>query len=291
MKPLERGDLLDAESYERARPGYRDAIIALKARRRVAVGDRVSLVFESRETLRFQVQEMLRVERIHDPERMQHELHVYNELLPGPGELSATLFIEITDPSRVRTELDRLVGIDEHVSLLLGEPPAGFAIPARFDPHQMEEDRISAVQYVRFVLEPQQIDAFAHAELPARLRIDHPNYGAEAVLSEATRRELLADLRGDEASLLPPPSPRRAPQALLETSELRVLSLASHERWHLVVELRREGSLTELPPDALTPGLAEVQRRARELRERHGGCRVEVDAAASPVRWHLLPPH
>ncbi len=154
----------------------------------------------------------------------------------------------------------------------------------------MEEDRISAVQYVRFVLEPQALDAFGREELPVRLCIDHPNYRADALLPEATRRELLADLRGDEASLLPPPLPRRAPEPLLETAELRVLSLATGEPWHLVVELRREGTLSELPPEALTPGLAEVQRRARELRERHGGCRVEIDAAASPVRWHLLPP-
>lgn len=205
MKPLELADLLDAESYERARPGYREAIIALKRRRRVAVGDRVSLVFESRETLRFQVQEMLRVERIRDPARIQRELDVYNELMPGPGELSATLFIEITERAQVRPELDRLVGIHEHVSLLLGGPTEPLGIPGLFDPRQMEEDRISAVQYVRFHLDPEHVEALARPDLPARIRIDHPNYQAEAELAGETRAELLDDLRGTESSLLPLP--------------------------------------------------------------------------------------
>jgi hypothetical protein len=287
VKPLELDDLLDLESYESVRPAYREAIIALKRLRRVAVGDRVSLVFETRETLRFQVQEMLRVEGIHETERVQQELDVYNELLPRPGELSATLFIEITEPSQVRPELDRLVGIDEHVSLVLGE---GVPIPARFDPKQMEEDRISAVQYVRFALDPEQIQTFARSEVPARLRIDHPSYRAEVELVAPTRRELLGDLRGEACSLLEPgPEARPQTEVLRETGEVRVLRPSALEPAHLVVELRREGRLIDLAPEALTPGLAEVRRLARELSEAHGSCGVSMDAEASPVRWHLRP--
>jgi hypothetical protein len=285
---LTRADLLDLESYERTRPAYREAIIGLKRLRRVAVGDRVSLVFESHETLRFQVQEMLRVEGIREPERVQHELDVYNGLLPSLGELSATLFIEITDPGRVRSELDRLVGIDEHVSLVLGEPHDTERIPARFDPDQMEEDRISAVQYVRFPLEPGQAEKLARADIRARICIDHPNYHADAELRDATRRELVRDLRGEAPSLLQPDPGASPPDEVLhETPELRVICAEPGASGHLVVELRREGCLLDLAPEALAPGLAEVQRRARELSRSHGSCSISVDAATSPVRWHL----
>ena len=290
MTWLTLGDVLDPESYERTRTAYREAIIAVKRLRRVAVGDRVSLVFESRETLRFQVQEMLRVERIRQPERVQHELDVYNELLPRSGELSATLFIEITEPARVRPELDRLVGIDEHVSLVLGEPHEAQRSPARFDPDQMEEDRISAVQYVRFHLEPGQVEKLARPDIPARICIDHPNYRAEAELRDATRRELLEDLRGGGPSLLPAsPETRPHTEVLHETPELRVIRPDPGDPGHLVVELRREGCWLELPPAALASALAEVQRRARELTETHGSCGVSLDTATSPVRWHLCP--
>jgi hypothetical protein len=285
---LTPADLLDLESYERARPAYRKAIIDLKRLRRVGVGDRVSLVFESRETLRFQVLEMLRVERIHEPERVQYELDVYNQLLPGPGELSATLFIEVTEPTLVRPELDRLVGIDEHVSLLLGEPDQAERIPARFDPDQMEEDRISAVQYVRFPLEPAQLEKLACPDLPARICIDHPSYRAVAELQGATRHELVDDARGKATSLLQPgPDTASRDEVLHETPELRVIRPGTGASRHLIVELRRDGCLLELSPEALAPGLAEVQRRARELSQTHGSCSVSVDAAASPVRWHL----
>jgi hypothetical protein len=111
MRPLQRDEIVDRERYEALRSGYREAVITHKRHRRMAVGDRVTLVFEDRETLRFQVQEMLWVERISEPEKIQHELDVYNELMPADRELSATLFLEITDPGAVRPELDRLVGI------------------------------------------------------------------------------------------------------------------------------------------------------------------------------------
>jgi GNAT superfamily N-acetyltransferase len=195
MKPVALHELVDRETYERLRPAYRERIIALKQRRRVAVGDRVSIVFENRETLRFQVLEMARIERIDDPAALQHELDVYNELVPGDGELSATLFVEIPDLSRIRAELDRLVGIHEHVLLEVG----GTRVRASFDPRQREEDRISAVQYIRF-----RVDADAFARGPVRLRIDHPSYREAAELSSETRASLLADLRGECEDLLPP---------------------------------------------------------------------------------------
>ena len=105
MRPLALDEIVDRERYKKMRPAYRDAVIAHKRDRRVALGDRVTLVFEDRETLRFQVQEMLWIERIDDADRIQQELDVYNELMPAEHELSATLFVEIIDLAEIRPEL------------------------------------------------------------------------------------------------------------------------------------------------------------------------------------------
>ena len=113
MKPLSASDIAGLAEYEALRPAYREAVIAHKRPRRVPVGDKVTLVFEDRETLRFQIQEMLRIERTSRHQDVQHELDTYNELLPGERQLSATLFVEITDRDQIRSELDRLIGIDE----------------------------------------------------------------------------------------------------------------------------------------------------------------------------------
>ena len=102
MKTLSHQDVLPIEEYEKQREAFRSRIIALKQRRRISVGPLLTLVFENHETLRFQVQEMIRVERIVDPAKVQDELDVYNALLPSPGELSATLLIEITDEAKVK---------------------------------------------------------------------------------------------------------------------------------------------------------------------------------------------
>ena len=101
MKPLALGEIVGIDAYEAERDAYRARVVAAKRARRLAVGDRVMLLFENRETVRFQVQEMMRIERIRAPEKVQHELDVYNALVPGDGELSATMFIEITDTRRL----------------------------------------------------------------------------------------------------------------------------------------------------------------------------------------------
>ena len=121
MRPVRREELLDLVAYEKSRDAYLARIIDYKRTRRVPVGDRLTFIFENRETVRFQIQEMLRAERAVKEEKIEDELAVYNELVPGPNELSATLMIEITESRRIRAELDRLIGIDEHVFLEVGE--------------------------------------------------------------------------------------------------------------------------------------------------------------------------
>lgn len=190
MKPIDASELLDLGEYERVRDAFRAEVIAHKRHRRVPVGPSLTFVFEDRLTVRFQVQEMLRTERIVDPARIQDELDVYNELIPGPDGLSATLFIEIPDKERIRETLDRLIGIDEHVSLRIGDR----SLQAGFDPKQFEEDRISAVQYVRFDLGPELAVMFSDLDVPASIRVDHPAYAHETAFDDETRASLASDL-------------------------------------------------------------------------------------------------
>src|SRR5215471_2117245 len=121
MKKVTLDKIMGSERYERIRDDFRRYIIALKKQRRVSVGDRVTFVFENHETVFFQIQEMLRAERITDLDKVRFEIDVYNELIPAEGELSATMLIEIIEQERIRSELVRLIGIDKAVFLHIGE--------------------------------------------------------------------------------------------------------------------------------------------------------------------------
>ena len=190
MKPLQKSDLLDLVAYEKIRNEFLAKTIELKQPRRVAVGHELTFVFENRDTVRFQVQEMLRAERTVDDEGIEGELAAYNELIPGENELSATLLIEITESKRIRPTLDRLAGIDEYVSLEVGDA----TVQAQFDPRQYEEDRISAVQYVRFPLGSELAARFRDPTVPVTLRVSHPAYSDATEITGAARASLAADL-------------------------------------------------------------------------------------------------
>ena len=190
MKKLVATDLLDLTGYEKIREQFVQRTIELKRARRVGVGNELTFVFENRDTILFQVQEMLRAERTVKDEAIQYDLDVYNELMPGEHELSATLMIEITDPERIKPTLDRLAGIDEHVFLDVGGTP----VAAAFDPRQYDEDRIAAVQYLRFPLGPELSARFRDESTPATLRVAHPAYGAQTPLTGPTRASLTSDL-------------------------------------------------------------------------------------------------
>lgn len=192
MKPISGDEVLNLHEYEIARPAFRQRVIERKRRRRVALGPIMTLVFENRDTVLFQIQEMLRVERIVRPEKVQEELDVYNDLLPGRGEVAGTLFIEVTDPALVQPTLDGLIGLDDpgHLKLSLGTRD----YDARFAAGQSREDRISAVHYVRFEVGDQGRADLAIGE-PATLRVDHGDYHANTVLAPETVEELLEDLK------------------------------------------------------------------------------------------------
>ena len=189
MKKVALDDIIGPSAYERVRQVARQKIIELKKHRRVSVGDKVTLVFENRDTVIFQIQEMIRAEKITDLDKIREEIEVYNGLIPPPGELSATLFLEIEEQTRIREELLKFLGIDEAVGLRVG----GHSIRARFEPGHAKEDKISAVQYVKFPFIEEARREF-NAGASAELFIDHPNYQARAELSGATRRALIKDL-------------------------------------------------------------------------------------------------
>ena len=192
MKPVAFGAILNLVEYEKVRAARREAVIALKADRRVGVGRHLSFVFENRDTVWFQIQEMIRAERIVDEAKIYEELAVYNALLPQPGELAATMFIEIAEESLIKPVLDSLLGIDlgEHVRLEVGP----HAIPGVFEAGQSDEERgkLSAVHFVRFALPAAARRAFAGAEVA--LAVDHPGDRGRTVLSPAARRRLVEDL-------------------------------------------------------------------------------------------------
>lgn len=189
MDKVSLNDIVGADAYEEKRDSFRREIIELKKHRRVAVGDKVSLVFENRATVIFQIQEMLRAERIRDLDKIREEIEVYNELVPDPGELRATLFLEIEDQTNLRQELLKFLGIDERVFLMIG---ADHAVQARFEEGRSKEDKISAVQYIAFRLTPDEAKALRDRD--ARVVVDHENYRAEELLTDAAKAELLRDL-------------------------------------------------------------------------------------------------
>lgn len=190
-------DIEDLRAYERGRDAFRDRVIELKRKRRVPVGPLVTMLFENRETIRFQVQEMVRVERMLSDEQVQGELDVYNPLIPEPGELSATLFIELTSEGALRDWLGKLVGIERAAELRMGEPDRAEVVrsipEAAHEEALTREEVTSSVHYVRFSLTPEQVELFAGG--PVRLAIAHSAYDEETTLSQETKQELLSDLR------------------------------------------------------------------------------------------------
>ena len=306
MKALTRSDLLDLERYETEREAYRERIVAYKRIRRVAVGDRLTLLFENRETIRFQVQEMLRVERTHSAEGAQRELDVYNELVPAAGYLSGTLMIEITEAPAIRPELDRLIGIDECVALRLGAGSRGMhEIRARFDERQVSAERISAVHYLRFAVDEEARELLADTAVPARLAVDHANYRAATTLSAALRQSLLDDLADAtppllDVATLPSRDPDRAGAngfaqgAPPGGDRFRIFRPREPAGpGHVVVESTAPLRSWLDADAALWAALRGVlQHLGNDIRARHGACRCAMDSedAGGRGRWHLFAP-
>jgi hypothetical protein len=193
MKKIAESEVLDLVQYEKTRPEFQKRAMEAKAVRRVAVGPLITIFFENRLTMHYQLQEMLRAERQVRDEAIREELQVWNDLVPEDDELSLTLMIEETDMSRAKARLHELRDLEEHVSLeIAGRPSIG----AKFEEGWRDDNRISAVQFIRFALSDEDRAAFESVD-DVRFRIDHPAYRHEAKLGRPTLAALREDLAAD----------------------------------------------------------------------------------------------
>lgn len=196
MRKIEPAEIKDLVAYEKARDQMRSRVIDLKRPRRVAVGPNLTLLFENRDTVLFQIQEMIRTERIVDEAKIQDEIDVYNALVPDRGEISATLFIEIPElasmsQEQVRETVNRFQGLErDRLWLAAG----GTRVPARFESGHSKEEKMAAVHYLRFAVPESARAALADPGAEVRAVVEHPHYRAEARLAPETRRALLDDL-------------------------------------------------------------------------------------------------
>jgi hypothetical protein len=189
---LDRQDLLSLEQYAEQRADFRDRVMAHKKNRRINVGPHLSLYFEDRLTIRYQVQEMLRIEKIFEAGAIQQELDTYNPLIPDGSNLKATAMLEFEDVDLRRTRLAELVGIEHHIWVQVDGHEIVYAI-ANEDLERSTDEKTSAVHFLRFELEDDMMDALqADAEL--RAGVDHDSYHHEAVLEGASKQSLINDL-------------------------------------------------------------------------------------------------
>ncbi len=185
MKHVRREELLPLEAYEASREEIRRSILEAKRQRRVTAGGVLTFLFENTATIRYQVQEMLRAERITREEEIAHELETYNGLLGGPGELGVSLLIELAEPAERDVKLREWLALPGHLYLKLA---SGEKVRPRFDGRQIGEDRLSSVQYLKFDVKGQA---------PVAVGCDLPGLTLEAELAPAQRAALEADLRSD----------------------------------------------------------------------------------------------
>ena len=194
VRKLTLDDIADVRAYDRERPAYRAQILELRRRRRVAVGTVITVAFESRETVRYQIQEMARAEKLTSDAELQVELDTYNPLVPEPRQLCATLFLELTTDEQLREWLPKLVGIERHVLIRMSDGSTVRAEPEHQHAARLtREHTTSAVHYLTFAFTDDAIQAMAGGG--AMLAIDHPAYREDVALTDFTIEELLTDLR------------------------------------------------------------------------------------------------
>lgn len=192
MSQLSHKDLYSLEEYARVRPDFRAKVIEHKKDRRVHIGEHASLYFEDAMTMQYQVQEMLRIERIFEEEGIQEELNVYNALIPDGSNWKATFMIEYSDVEERKQALERLLGIERHLYVQV----EGFSQVrpiANEDLERETDKKTAAIHFVRFELTPEMVTAVKRGAA-IRAGIDHPAYSAEVTIPDNVRQSLVADL-------------------------------------------------------------------------------------------------
>jgi uncharacterized protein DUF3501 len=192
MPRIERGTLMTLEAYARERAAFRARVMEHKRRRTVALGEHVRLIFEDELTMRYQVQEMLRAERIFEESGIQEELDAYNPLIPDGRNFKATMMLEYADPDERRRELALLKGVERKVWMQVEGSPRVWAI-ADEDLERENEEKTSSVHFLRFDVEEPAAQALKRGA-PLSLGVDHPRCRASMVLPSEIRDALVKDL-------------------------------------------------------------------------------------------------
>jgi len=185
VKPVARDEIIDYQTYGDRRDEVRAGILEVKAPRRIHLGEHLTFLFENRDTVRYQVQEMMRTEQMVREEAIRHELDTYNELLGGPGELGCTLLVEVAEPEARARYLAAWVDLPQR---LYAKLPDGTRVPATFDARQVDEGKLSSVQFLKFD---------CRGQAPVALGCDLDGLTGEVTLTEAQRQALSADLADD----------------------------------------------------------------------------------------------
>jgi Protein of unknown function (DUF3501) len=193
VQPVGRGEILDIGAYEEVRDPFRRRIIELKGRRRVALGSNFTVLFENHDTVLYQIQEMLRTERITREDAVLHELETYNELIAREDELSATIFIEYPDRDERERMLSALAGVEDKFYLEVGAS----RVAVRNETRSTLPDRTTAVHYAKFPLPRDAALALRDGRSIVALGVEHAAYRARAVLPPRTVEELARDLAAD----------------------------------------------------------------------------------------------
>jgi hypothetical protein len=190
VQPVERNEILKIGEYEAVREPFRARVIAEKKARRVAFGPLATAVFENHDTVLMQIQEMIRTERITREGAILHEIETYNQLIPGDGELSATVMLEIDDRDAREKFLNAAAGIHEHIAIEVD----GERSRARWDERLIIPGRASAVLYLKFPLSGEALHKIKTGKAKVALVADHPAYQARAELPPAALKSLAEDL-------------------------------------------------------------------------------------------------
>lgn len=192
MQPLTRADLMSLETYSNDRPSFRKKVIEHKAARKVHLGKNATLYFEDRLTIQYQIQEMLRIERIFESAGIQDELEAYNPLIPDGSNWKATFMVEFPDVEERKQQLAKLIGIERQTWVQIEGFEKVFAIANEDMPRETEE-KTAAVHFVRFQLTTEMKEA-ALKGAAIHMGIDHANYAEQLTVNESTRQSLAADL-------------------------------------------------------------------------------------------------
>ena len=188
---IDKSDLLNIIDYEKQRDNYRQELISYKKNRRFKLGPNILMTFENMKTMKFQIQEMMRAERMVNDSQIEEEIDVYNPLIPKGNELSATFFIEITDPEKIRPVLDSFIGLTEGVNVYFEFN--GEKVAAVFEEGREKEDNISSVHYIRFPFTSAQKNKFASDSNAISINIDYNSYTHSVELSQ----EMIESLSND----------------------------------------------------------------------------------------------